>query len=80
MGFIERELTQIKKALGETSEGPLFDRLYAAQQALEWTQEPTGFKSPYKMIMGIQEDLTDCSNKPHPPQSSNIYDHCELQQ
>lgn len=80
MGFVERELTHIKKALEKTSEGPLFDRLYAAQQALEWTQEPDGFKSPHKMIMGIQEDLTDCSDEPRPLQSSDICAHRELRQ
>ena len=69
MGFIDRELAQIKKALEETSEGPLFDRLYAAQQALEWAQEPNGFKSPHMMLMGTQEDSADYSVDLHPLQS-----------
>jgi hypothetical protein len=56
MSFIEREIQRINKALIENPESPEYDRLYVAQQALAWTLEPTGVKSPYDMVMGIQEE------------------------
>jgi len=40
--------------------------LHAAQQALVWSQEPAGFKSPYAMIKGTQGGSKDCSAHNHP--------------
>ena len=30
-----------------------YEKLYAAQQALSWALDPTGFKAPYDVITGI---------------------------
>lgn len=59
MGFIERELDRISAALGEAGQ-PDYGQLYAAQQALSWALEPTGFKAPYDTIKGIPANSTDC--------------------
>lgn len=52
MSFIQRELDRVSAKL---QAGPLADedrdQLYAVQQALLWALDPTGFKSPYDMIM-----------------------------
>ena len=63
MGFIQREIDPIRSTLiGRGGDHP---ELYAAQQALEWSLEPRGIKSPYDMIMGTQEGLEDCSALSH---------------
>ena len=58
MSFIQRELDRIGALLLENGH-PQHAELYAAQQALYWAQEPSGFASPYKMLMGTQEGSTD---------------------
>lgn len=68
MGFIERELERIQSALGNPGD-PNFDRMFAAQQALAWALEPTGFKSPFGSITGSPEALADYSAGSCPPQS-----------
>jgi hypothetical protein len=63
MSFIQRELDRIGAALPQTQSEEQHAKLYAAQQALAWALEPTGFKSPYDMLVharGTQEDLEDC--------------------
>lgn len=52
MSFLQREIDRIRAAL---TEPPSADHaeLYAAQQALAWALEPTGFKSPYELIRGL---------------------------
>ncbi len=57
MSFIRREIDRIRESL--VASGPRYDELYAAQQALEWALEPSGTKSPYAMITGIQEGSGD---------------------
>lgn len=70
MSFIQRELDRIAIALRRAPSPECYARLYAAQQALSWAIEPTGFKSPYEAITGdIREGTADCSADPHPPQS-----------
>lgn len=46
MSFIQRELDRIVTVLQDGFNHPNRAELYAAQQALFWTQEPTGFASP----------------------------------
>ena len=57
MSFIQRELDKISVALAGGS-GPQ-PELYAAQQALSWALEPSGFKSPYELLKGIREGSED---------------------
>jgi hypothetical protein len=56
MSFLQRELDRIEAALRQPQSGNRYVELYAAQQALAWASEPTGFASPYAMIMGIPGD------------------------
>lgn len=67
MGFIERELDRIGATLCSEPDAPDYDRLYAAQQALAWAMDPTGFASPIKHIRpDTQEDSRDCPGCPDP--------------
>ncbi len=69
MGFIERELEKISAALRESQAAEHYDRLYAAQQALAWVLEPTGFKAPYNAIMCTEEDSKGCLSESRPVSS-----------
>jgi hypothetical protein len=60
MGFIERELDRISAALREPRPADEYNQLYAAQQALSWAQEPTGFRAPYATITGTEAGSEDC--------------------
>lgn len=52
MSFIQRELDNIRLALSTYEMGSdKYLELYAAQQALSWAMEPTGFNSPLKTIV-----------------------------
>lgn len=46
MSFMQRELDRIGAVLRDGFNHPNHAELYAAQQALFWAQEPTGFASP----------------------------------
>lgn len=70
MGFVERELARIQSALGNPGDAN-FDCLFAAQQALSWSLEPTSFKSPFCSITGSPEASASCSAESHPPQLSH---------
>jgi hypothetical protein len=72
MSFIQRELDRIGAALGDKSNGENYERLYAAQQALAWALEPTGFRSPYNAIKGIPEAQEDYRAEPHQIPFSDI--------
>ena len=72
MSFMQRELDRIRQALLTERAGETYDRLYAAQQALAWASDPTGFRSPLNSIMGTQEGSEDCLAHPRPPRSSDI--------
>ena len=63
---IRPQLDRIREALLSERDGETYDRLYAAQQALAWASDPTGFRSPLNSIMGTQEGSVDCSARPHP--------------
>ena len=63
MSFIQREIDRLNAEIIPGT--PNHDSLYAAQQALAWALEPSGIKSPYEMIMGIQEGSEDCLADPH---------------
>jgi hypothetical protein len=62
MSFIQRELDRIGNALTCTQPGKGYAELYAAQQALVWALEPSGFKPPYDMIIPTNTpgDSADC--------------------
>lgn len=79
MSFIQRELDRINGALLDPANADVYDRLYAAQQALAWAAEPTGFRSPYASVMGIQEGSEGCSAHPHPEPSSGTRSRSEIQ-
>jgi hypothetical protein len=52
MSFIARELDRIASRLRESNlSTEQYERLYAAQQALSWVLEPSGFATPYEMIV-----------------------------
>ena len=61
MGFVDRELEKLSRALCENPNGDRYAELYAAQQALGWATDPMAFRSPYNMIMGIPAETADCS-------------------
>jgi hypothetical protein len=69
MGFIDRELTRIATALREPRSGDEYRQLYAAQQALSWTLEPTGYKAPFEQILNTEEGSKDCRESSHPDMS-----------
>ena len=54
MSFLQRELDRIREALLSERDGEIYDRLYAAQQALAWASDPTGFRSPFNTITGAE--------------------------
>jgi hypothetical protein len=60
MSFVRRELDRIEVALRQPQPGNRYAELYAAQQALSWSLDPDGFKSPMVMITGILGDSEDC--------------------
>lgn len=68
MSMLQREINRIRQALLNTKSGAVYDKLYAAQQALAWASDPAGFKAPGDLIMGTQEDSADCSAHPRPLQ------------
>lgn len=66
MGFVQRELERIGVALSQPQSTSRFLEFYAAQQALSWANDPTGFASPSKMIMGILEATEGCQPSSNP--------------
>lgn len=71
MSFVQRELDRISRALHEPHSAERYAQLYAAQQALSWAMEPTGFRSPYDTVMDIEADQEDCLARIRPPVSSD---------
>lgn len=67
MSFVQRELDRIQSALGVPGD-PQYEQLWAAQQALSWALEPTGFKSPFCSITGSQEAAGDYWAGSRPPE------------
>ncbi len=77
MGFMQRELERIERGLREPQSSERYCQLYAAQQALSWALEPSGFALPYDTIVSgrvrplrdTPASLEDCSGLPHRFQS-----------
>jgi hypothetical protein len=62
-GFLARELERISEAVRVRQKSPETDeyrQLYAAQQALSWALEPSGFRAPYETILDTPADSIDC--------------------
>jgi hypothetical protein len=53
MNTIATELERIRDALREPSYSLNHERLYVAQQALQWASNQTAFASPFDMIFGL---------------------------
>jgi hypothetical protein len=68
-GFVEREIDRLRAAILDHGNADKRDALYAAQQALEWAREPTGFAAPFAVAMGIREAREDCPASHRPPLS-----------
>lgn len=51
MGFIDRELARIAAAMADEANEGQRGELYAAQQALKWATEPTGYAAPLDMVL-----------------------------
>lgn len=66
MSFVQRELDKIAGALREPHLADKYEQLYAAQQALSWALNPSGFRAPYDEIMGILAAPEDCPASIHP--------------
>jgi hypothetical protein len=57
MSFIQRELDKLETELLAAEHGsPLYERIYAARQALSWALDPNGFASPYAMLLDKRGD------------------------
>jgi hypothetical protein len=69
MGFVRREIDRIRVAILAEGDGPQRPALYAAQQALEWTIEPNGVRSPFDLVMGTPVAQGDCPAECRPPRS-----------
>ena len=66
MSFVQRELERIQTELGVLeNNGDQWAKLHAAQQALAWALDPSGYASPFDMIKGNRVDSEDCSAPPH---------------
>ena len=71
MIHVTKEADRLRSALLRTPEGDTYDCLYAAQQALAWALDPTGFKSPFDLVTGTGSG--DCSERNRPPQSLDTF-------
>jgi hypothetical protein len=70
MSYIARELDRIAARLRADCPADEYGRLYAAQQALSWVLEPSGFRSPYDTISGdTPAGSEDCLEHSRPPSS-----------
>ena len=66
MGFVQRELDRLGRALCDGSAVEQYAEIYAAQQALAWALEPTLIKRPSQSyITRIAGDGEDCSVDTH---------------
>jgi len=59
MTSIEEEIALLRGALTRMPSGNLYDRLYAAQQALVWATDPRTFNDPIAMIFDTLEGSKD---------------------
>lgn len=65
MSFIRRELDAIAIAISDPANAAIADRLYAAQQALWWTLDPSHYRAPLATILGTAADTGDCPAASH---------------
>ena len=72
MSFVQREITRLNMELATAPQGPRYAALYAAQQALAWSLDPSAFRAPYDSVMGIPADSEDCLAESHPAGSLGI--------
>jgi len=80
MSFVSRELNRIQAILSATPKPERYTELYAAQQALAWALEPTGFQSPVSFVLDTREDEAGCSPDIYPVRFLGSPDHCAEQQ
>jgi hypothetical protein len=70
MSFVQREIERLRNEMISNPKNARYPELYAAQQALAWSLEPTGFSSPFDMITtDIRVNSEDYRAEPHPPRS-----------
>jgi len=60
MGFIDRELARLNRALDCGVGDSRYPEIYAAQQALAWVLEPAIAASPMAYLTGNAEASADC--------------------
>jgi len=66
IGFVERQLEDIREALAVETDAERYCQLFAAQQALSWTLNPTMFDSPLNTIQrGAVQPLPQMHWKSH---------------
>jgi hypothetical protein len=76
MRFLEKEADRLRSALTQTPAGAIYDRLYAAQQAVVWAVDPETFRAPYDLITGTPEGSEGClAENGHSPSSSTLDHH-----
>lgn len=66
MSHMKDELHLTGEELRNNPDGPKYEQLYAAQQALSWATDPERFRSPYRMIMDIPAETEGCPGCPDP--------------
>ena len=59
MSFIDREIAKVAEGINASSDARR-EKLYVAQQALNWATDPYAFRSPFNYIMDIQADSASC--------------------
>jgi hypothetical protein len=69
MGFVERELEKLNRALDDGVGNPRYPEIYAAQQALAWALDPEGFQSPSAFVTCSEADSAGCSAGSRPAAS-----------
>jgi hypothetical protein len=80
MHHIRTELDRIETALRDPQTDERYCQLYAAQQALAWAMNPSGFKSLFETIQrglvrpfrDTQEDEVGCPSQNYLPRSLEI--------
>lgn len=73
MSFVQCELGRIRSVISSAKSEQQYSELYAAQQALSWALDQSGFASPSSAILGTPAEKEGCSVEPHPALFSNIH-------
>ena len=69
MGFVQREMERLGRALEVGEADPRYPAMFAAQLALSWAIDPYGFTSPSDYFMpNTRADSGDClaESRPQP--------------